>query len=251
MNSATPALRLENLSKTFGRIKAVDDLSLEVYPGEMVGFLGPNGAGKSTTLFMIAGLVHPAGGKIEIFGHDIRTMFKEAMARVGTMVETPAFYNYLSARKNLELAARLRGNVNRKEIDLILERIGLEKRQKDKVGTFSLGMRQRLGLGLTLLGSPRMLLLDEPTNGLDPEATRDILTLLKEKVRREQLAVFLSSHLLYEVEEFCDRVVVINNGQLIVTGPVKEILASATPACRPRTLKEFFFSVTGESSDAK
>lgn len=251
MSSDAIALRLENLRKTYGRIKAVDGLSLEVRPGEMVGFLGPNGAGKSTTLFMIAGLVHPSGGTVEIFGLDIRKQFKEAMATVGTLVETSAFYPYLIARKNLELAARLRGRINRREIDQILEQVGLEQRQKDKVGTFSLGMRQRLGLGLALLGSPRLLLLDEPTNGLDPEATRDILTLLKEKVRREQMAVFLSSHLLYEVEEFCDRVVVINKGRLIAAGPVSEILASATSAGRPRTLKDYFLTVTGDPSDAR
>jgi ABC-type multidrug transport system ATPase subunit len=219
------ALRLDDLCKSYGRIRAVDHLSLEVRAGEMAGFLGPNGAGKSTTLYMTTRLVHPSGGKIEIFGHDVWNNFKHAIQYVGTMLETPSFYEFLSARKNLELMGRLRGNADGKEIGEILERTGLSGRQNDKVTTYSHGMKQRLGLGMALLGKPRLLVLDEPTNGMDPEGTREILSFLQEKVRNDGLTVFVSSHLLYEVEESCDRVFVINNGRLISSGKVKEILA--------------------------
>ena len=225
MSANDIALRLDDLCKSYGRIRAVDHLSLEVRAGEMAGFLGPNGAGKSTTLYMTTRLVHPSGGKIEIFGHDVWKNFKLAIQYVGSMLETPSFYEYLSARKNLELMGRLRGNVDGKEIGEILERTGLSERQNDKVATYSHGMKQRLGLGMALLGRPRLLVLDEPTNGMDPEGTREILSFLQEKVKKDGLTIFISSHLLYEVEEYCDRVFVINNGRLISSGEVKEILA--------------------------
>lgn len=219
------ALCLEDLCKSYGRIRAVDHLSLQVHAGEMTGFLGPNGAGKSTTLYMTTRLVHPSGGKIKIFGHNVWDNFKSAVQYVGTMVETPSFYEYLSGRKNLELMGRLRGNVTGKEIREILERIGLLERQNDKVSTYSHGMKQRLGLGMALLGKPRLLVLDEPTNGMDPEGTREILSFLQERVKNDGLTVFISSHLLYEIEEYCNRVFVINHGRLISSGKVTEILA--------------------------
>ena len=219
------ALCLDEVCKFYGRIRAVDHLSLEVGAGEMAGFLGPNGAGKSTTLYMTTRLVHPSGGRIKIFGHNVWNDFKRAIQNVGTMVETPSFYEYLSARKNMELMGRLRSNVADREIRENLERIGLFERQNDKVSTYSHGMKQRLGLGMALLGRPRLLVLDEPTNGMDPEGTREILSFLQEKVKNDGLSVFISSHLLYEIEEYCDRVFVINHGRLISSGKVKEILA--------------------------
>ena len=225
MSPADTALRLDNLCKSFGKIQAVDHLSLKVHRGEMVGFLGPNGAGKSTTLYMIPRLVRPSAGKIEIFGHNVWTNFKEAIRNVGTMVETPSFYEYLSARANLKLISRLRKDATEAQIDEILERIGLYERRNDKVATYSHGMKQRLALGMTLLGRPRLLLLDEPTNGMDPEATQEILTFLRERVKQDGLAIFISSHLLHEVEQYCDRVFVINHGRLVASGKVREILA--------------------------
>ena len=224
MSSTSLPLRLDNLCKSFGRIRAVDNLSLEIHPGEMVGFLGPNGAGKSTTLYMISRLVRPSAGSIEIFGHNVRHNFKDAIRHVGTMVEMPPFYEYLSARRNLKLIGRLRGNTSDSQIDEILERIGLFDRRNDRVATYSQGMKQRLGLGMALLGRPRLLILDEPTNGMDPEGTQEILTFLREKIKDDGLTVFISSHLLYEVEEYCDRVLVINHGSLIASGAVKQIL---------------------------
>jgi ABC-2 type transport system ATP-binding protein len=219
-----PALALEDLCKQFGRIRAVEHLSLEVPPGQMAGFLGPNGAGKSTTLYMIPRLVHPSSGRIRLFGVDLRRDFKQALRSVGVMVEAPAFYEYLSGRKNLQLAARLLGGVGRRDLDEILERIGLADRQHDKVRTYSQGMKQRLGIGRAVLGQPRLLILDEPTNGMDPEGTREILGFLQDRVRRDGLTVFISSHLLYEVEEHCDTVFVIDKGRLVASGTVRDIL---------------------------
>jgi len=219
-----PALALEDLCKRFGRIHAVEHLSLEVSPGQMSGFLGPNGAGKSTTLYMIPRLVHPSGGRIRIFGVDLRQDFKQALRSVGVMVEAPAFYEYLSGRKNLQLAARLLGGVQSRDIDEVLERIGLADRQHDKVRTYSQGMKQRLGIGRAVLGKPRLLVLDEPTNGMDPEGTREILGFLQHRVKSDGLTVFISSHLLHEVEEYCETVFVIDKGHLVASGNVRDIL---------------------------
>lgn len=224
MSNSPPALTLDQVSKRFGRVRAVDCLSLQVEPGQMAGFLGPNGAGKSTTLYMIPRLVRPTTGHINIFGVDIWKDYKRAIRAVGITVETPAFYEYLSGRKNLELCARLLGNVSPREIDEILERIGLVERQHDRVRVYSTGMKQRLGIGRALLGRPRLLILDEPTNGMDPEGTNEVLSFLRGRVRNEGLTIFISSHLMSEIEEFCDTVFVINHGRLVTSGGVKELL---------------------------
>ena len=224
MMETSPALVLEDVSKRFGRVQAVDHLSLQVEPGHLAGFLGPNGAGKSTTLYMIPRLVRPTNGRISIFGVDIWKDYKKAIRSVGITVETPAFYEYLSGRKNLELAARLLDHVSPSEIDQILERIGLADRQHDRVRVYSTGMKQRLGIGRALLGRPRLLILDEPTNGMDPDGTQEVLSFLREKVRNDGLTIFISSHLMSEIEEFCDSVFVIDRGRLVASGNVKELL---------------------------
>jgi len=225
MTTATvPALVLENVSKRFGRIQAVNQLSLEIKPGLMAGFLGPNGAGKSTTLYMIPRLVRPSAGHLRIFGVDLWQDFKRAIRSVGITVESPAFYEYLTGRQNLELAARLLDQVSPRELDAILERIGLAARQHDRVQVYSTGMKQRLGIGRAMLGRPRLLILDEPTNGMDPEGTQEVLSFLREKVRNDGLTVFISSHLMSEIEEFCDTVFVINQGHLVASGNVRELL---------------------------
>lgn len=220
----SPALSYEGISKRFGRITAVDELSLSVEPGQMAGFLGPNGAGKSTSLFMIPRLVRPDAGAIRIFGVDVWRDFKRAVRSVGVMVEAPAFYEYLSGRRNLELAARVLGNVSVREISEVLERIGLAGRQHDRVATYSMGMKQRLGVGRAMLGRPRLLVLDEPTNGMDPEGTRELLSFLREKMNKDGLTLFVSSHLMSEIEEYCDTVFVINGGRLVASGRVRDIL---------------------------
>ncbi len=224
MTGHSPALALEDVSKRFGRIQAVNHLSFEVEPGQMCGFLGPNGAGKSTTLYMIPRLVRPGGGRLSVFGVDIWKDYKKAIRSVGVTVESPAFYEYLTGRKNLELAASLLDKVSPREIDQILERIGLAERQHDRVRVYSTGMKQRLGIGRAMLGRPRLLILDEPTNGMDPEGTNEVLSFLREQVRKEGLTVFVSSHLMSEIEEFCDTVLVIDQGRLVASGRVKELL---------------------------
>ena len=224
MMESPTALALEEVSKRFGRFLAVDRLSLQVEPGRLAGFLGPNGAGKSTTLYMIPRLVRPTSGRIRLFGVDIWKDHKRAIRSVGLTVEAPAFYEYLSGRKNLELAARLLDHVSPREIDHILERIGLAGRQHDRVRVYSTGMKQRLDVGRALLGRPRLLILDEPTNGMDPEGTQEILSFLREKVRNDGLTIFISSHLMSEIEEFCDTVFVIHRGHLLVSGSVRELL---------------------------
>ncbi len=231
MTGSPPALALEDLSKRFGRIHAVDHLSLQVEPGHMAGFLGPNGAGKSTTLYMIPRLVRPTHGRIRLFGVDIWQNYRQAIRSVGVTVESPAFYEYLSGRQNLELAARLLDNVSPREIDQILERIGLADRQHDRVRVYSTGMKQRLGIGRALLGRPRLLVLDEPTNGMDPEGTHEVLSFLRERVRQDGLTIFISSHLMSEVEEFCDTVYVINRGRLVASGQRQRALETARTDC--------------------
>lgn len=221
---ATPALVLERVSKRFGRLLAVDELSLAIPPGVMAGFLGPNGAGKSTTLYLIPRLVRPSAGCIRLFGVDIWRDYKKAIRPVGITVESPAFYDYLTGRQNLELAARLLKGVSARDVDDLLERVGLKDRQHDRVRVYSTGMRQRLGIGRAMLGRPRLLVLDEPTNGMDPEGTQEMLTFLRERVRNDGLTIFISSHLLSEVEEFCDTVFVINHGRLVASGLVRELL---------------------------
>jgi ABC-2 type transport system ATP-binding protein len=173
---------------------------------------------------MIPRLVRPTSGRIRLFGVDIWKDHKRAIRSVGLTVEAPAFYEYLSGRKNLELAARLLDHVSPREIDHILERIGLAGRQHDRVRVYSTGMKQRLDIGRALLGRPRLLILDEPTNGMDPEGTQEILSFLREKVINDGLTIFISSHLMSEIEEFCDTVFVINHGHLVVSGCVKELL---------------------------
>jgi len=226
MTDANPALALEKVSKRFGRLLAVDELSLAIPPGVMAGFLGPNGAGKSTTLYLIPRLVRPSAGRIRLFGVDIWRDYKKAIQPVGITVESPAFYDYLTGRQNLELAARLLPGVSARDLDDLLERVGLADRQHDRVRVYSTGMRQRLGIGRAMLGRPRLLVLDEPTNGMDPEGTQEMLSFLRERVRNDGLTIFISSHLLSEVEEFCDTVFVINHGRLLASGQVRELLQS-------------------------
>jgi len=224
MNTTPPAvLRLRQLTKRFGHIEAVKSLTFDVYEGDIFGFLGPNGAGKSTTLYMIAGLVHPTSGSIEIFEHP-HTDYTYVRSRMGILIEVPAFYGYLSARKNLEILARIQGNVPDKRIDEVLERVGLADRARDRVSEFSHGMKQRLGIAQALLHKPQLLLLDEPTSGLDPEGSVSIWKLLRSLVSEEHITIFVSSHLLHEVEEHCTRIAVINHGVLVACDAVKNLL---------------------------
>lgn len=219
-------IQIEHLTKRFGRKTVVSDLTFSVPPQTLFGFLGPNGAGKSTTLYMLLGLVRPTGGSIHIFGGSFRS--PDVRRRVGALIETPAFYGYLSGRKNLELLGRLTGTASRAETDEALETVGLLDRGSDKVATYSDGMKQRLGVAQALLHRPDLLILDEPTNGLDPEGNRDLWRLLRRLVRERGLTALVSSHLLGEVEEYCDRVCVIDEGRRVACETVENLLSLAT-----------------------
>lgn len=208
-------IAVRNVSKSIGNREIIRDISFEVKEGEVFGFLGKNGAGKSTTIRMMTGLITADKGNIKIMGYDIRTSFTKAMERVGTVVENPEFYLSLTGRQNLMCVARMYGNIAKSRIEEVIELIGLKERIDDKVKKYSLGMKQRLGLGQALLCNPRLLILDEPTNGLDPIgiiACRDIIYRIS---RENGAAVFISSHLLSEIQQVCDRVAIIDNGRIL------------------------------------
>jgi len=224
---SAPVIRTRDLTKRFGRLTAVDGINFEVRRGEVFGFLGPNGAGKTTTIAMLLGLVRPTAGNAEVLGHDVRHDLSAALRRVGAIVETPAFYPYMSGEDNLRIFARILGGGAEKHISALLEQVGLKGRGKDKVGTYSLGMRQRLGLAAALLGDPELLILDEPTNGLDPAGMQEMRVFIRRLVHEESKTIFLSSHLLHEVEQVCDRVLILNKGQVIAQGRVDELLGQA------------------------
>ena len=215
-------LSIRNLSKQYGKRLAVDNLSLDVRRGEVFGFLGPNGAGKTTTIRMMLGLIAPTGGSVDILGKDITFYRAEILPRVGALVETPALYLYLSGRNNLRAVGSALGGVSRARIDDVLELVGLQNRQKDRVRTYSLGMKQRLGVAMALLQDPDVLVLDEPANGLDPAGIVEMRDLMH-RLSAEGKTVFISSHLLPEVRQICTRVAIINLGKLVTESTVEEL----------------------------
>jgi len=218
------ALSARNLTKIIGDRTIVDDVSFEVNAGEVFGFLGPNGAGKTTTIRMLVGLIRPTHGSVEICGLDLKHRFEDAMRCVGCIVETPDLYRFMSGRENLEHFARMLRAKNG-EIDRVASLVGMAHRLDQKVGTYSLGMRQRLGIAQAMLGSPKLLILDEPANGLDPAGIREIRELLRD-LASNGLAVFVSSHLLAEIELMCDRVAIIHKGRLLRTGAVRDLIST-------------------------
>ena len=234
--SAADALPLEarGLEKRYGHIVAVDGIDLTVRAGDIYGFLGPNGAGKTTAMRILLGLLRPDAGTARLFGRDPQHELPEALDGVGGFVETPHFYPYLSGRTNLELFAAFDGGDGRDRIDELLELVELRDRAGDRVGGYSQGMRQRLGLAVSLLREPRLLILDEPTNGLDPAGIRDMRALIK-RLATEGMTVFLSSHLLVEIEELCSRVAIVNKGRIVYEGALTDLHASAAPRYRLQT----------------
>jgi ABC-2 type transport system ATP-binding protein len=222
------------LVKRYGHILAVDGVDLKVNVGDIYGFLGPNGAGKSTAMRMLLGLLRPDAGEVRLFGKDPQHELPDALDAVAGFVESPQFYPYLSGRKNLELLAALDGGDAPAKVGQVLETVGLERRAGDKVGGYSMGMRQRLGLAASLLRDPRLLILDEPTNGLDPGGIRDVRGLIKE-LAEAGMTIFLSSHLLAEVEELCTRMAVIRAGRVVYEGSLAELHASTAPRYQLRT----------------
>jgi len=217
-------LRTRGLSKKFGKRWAAKDLNLEVHRGDVFCFLGPNGAGKSTTIRMILTLLMPSAGSIEIFGMDLRKRRYAVLSRVCGIVEKPDFYLYLSAYKNLEILGSMTRRVQKEEIMEALNVVGLTSRAFEKVKTFSHGMKQRLGIAQALLTNPELIILDEPTTGLDPQGMKEVRGLIKELASEKKMTIFLSSHLLSEVELVATRMAVINRGELIAQGSVSELL---------------------------
>ena len=215
-------LRLQNLSKQYGKRLAIDNLSLNIHRGDVFGFLGPNGAGKTTTIRMVFGLITPTAGNIEILGKNIAHHRAEVFPRVGALIETPALYLYMSGLDNLKAVAATLGGVPTKRYDAILELVGLKGREKDRVRTYSLGMKQRLGLAIALLQDPELLILDEPANGLDPAGIVEMRDLMH-RLASEGKTVLISSHLLTEVQQICSRVAIINFGKLITETTIEDL----------------------------
>ncbi len=218
-------IKVQNISKHFGSLKAVDDLSFEVQAGQVFGFLGQNGSGKSTTIRMLLSLIHPTSGQIEIFGKRIEKDREAILEQVGAIIERPDLYPYLSAREHLELFAKVRKQkIGEADINATLEKVGLAHRAKDKVQTFSLGMKQRLGIGIALVHNPSLIILDEPTNGLDPQGIADIRQLIQYLAKEEGKTVLVSSHLLSEIEQVAHQILIIHQGKKMVEGVTKELL---------------------------
>ena len=219
-------LKIENLSKYFGKKKIIDDISFETYAGEVFGFLGPNGAGKTTTIKMIMGLLASDSGKIDINGVNTKKDFEKAMANIGGIVENPEMYNYLTGIQNLRQYKRMRDGVTEDRLNEVISIVGLQNRIGDKVKKYSLGMKQRLGIAQSIMHRPKVLILDEPTNGLDPAGIKELRDILKRMAHEENVGVFVSSHLLSEMELMCDRVGIIVNGKLIDVKTTNELTSS-------------------------
>ncbi len=227
MNSQETVIEISGLSKRFKEILAVNALEFKVHKGDVFGFLGPNGAGKSTTIRMILSLISPTSGTIRIFGKSLKENRKEILANVGAIVEKPDFYQYLPAIKNLEFLAKISGKeVSQKRIWELLELVGLKDRAKSKVKTFSHGMKQRLGIAQALLHNPELIVLDEPTTGLDPHGVKEIRDLIIHLSKEENKTIFLSSHVLSEIELIANRMIIINKGSKVVEGEVSQLLNS-------------------------
>jgi ABC-type multidrug transport system ATPase subunit len=218
-------IEVRNLSKRFGSFQAVHDVSFSVFKGDVFGFLGPNGAGKSTSIRCLNSLIKPDSGTVELFGKSITTHRESILGRVGSIIEKPDFYKYLSAYRNLEIFSRISGKPSSKrEIYKMLDFVGLGGREKDKFAGFSHGMKQRLGIAQTLLHNPDLIILDEPTTGLDPQGIIDIRNLILRLRNEQNKTVLLSSHNLAEIELICNRMVIINKGRSIVEGSVSDLM---------------------------
>lgn len=218
-------LAVKGLKKSINNKEIIRGLDFELKKGEVFGFLGPNGSGKTTTVRMIVGLIKPTHGTIEICGFDVQKNFTKAMEQIGCIVENPELYPYLTGSENLKLFSGMMKAVTKERIDEVVKLVGLSERMDDKVHTYSLGMRQRLGIAQALLGNPKILILDEPTNGLDPSGIREMREFIKYLAKNEGLSVFVSSHLLSEIQLMCDRVAIISKGKILQIGEVSTLLS--------------------------
>lgn len=216
-----PFVRVKNVSKTIRGKQIIQAINFDLIPGQITGFIGPNGAGKTTTIRIMTGLIKPTSGEVEIGGISMQKNFSEAIRPVGVIVENPEMYSYLSGYKNLLHFARMHDKASKDELARIIDQVGLTDRIHEKVSTYSLGMRQRLGLAQALLHKPKFLILDEPTNGLDPAGIRELRVLLRKLADEEGVAVLVSSHLLTEIELMCDRIIIIQRGQIVETRDIR------------------------------
>lgn len=216
-------LKCDNISKVIKKKQILNNVSFELNEGEILGFIGPNGAGKTTTIKLILGLQSITSGMVKINGYDVQKDFVHAIERVGAIVENPDFYMYLSGRKNLELIANMYKGVTKERIDEVVKLVGLENRINDKVSKYSLGMRQRLGIAQAIINKPNLLVLDEPTNGLDPEGIKELREFLVKLSKEENMAIFISSHNLAELESFCNKICIIKNGEIIENSSIEEL----------------------------
>lgn len=220
-----PVIEVQDISKSFAALKAVDALSFKVSEGEVFGFLGQNGSGKSTTIRMLLSLIHPSSGSIKLFGLPLKAHRNTLLEKVGAIIERPDLYPYLTAKEHLQLFAKLRKKqITSNDIHATLEKVGLSKRSTDKVQTFSLGMKQRLGIGIALVHNPSLIILDEPTNGLDPQGIADIRHLIQYLAKEEGKTVFISSHLLSEIEQVASQILIIHKGRKVAEGATKQLL---------------------------
>ncbi len=215
-------LKVENLNKKFGKKQILKDVSFEINEGDILAFIGPNGSGKTTTIKCILGLQKANSGVVTINGFDIKKDFVKAISRVGCIVESPDVYMYLSGMDNLKMQANLYKDVSEERLKQVIKLVGLEQRINDKVSKYSLGMRQRLGIAISLINYPNLLILDEPTNGLDPEGIKELRDLLK-SLAREKVGILISSHNLSELESFCNKVLIISDGRIIEENTIEEI----------------------------
>ncbi len=223
MEKEKTVLKCENLDKNFGKKQILSGVSFEVQEGDILGFIGPNGAGKTTTIKLILGLQSISNGKVTINGYNIESQFTKAIERVGAIVENPDLYMYLSGLENLKLISNLYSGITNERIDEVVRLVKLENRIKDKVSKYSLGMRQRLGIAQAILHRPNLLILDEPTNGLDPEGIKEMRELLVELAKKEKMAILISSHNLAELDNLCNKVCIIKNGNIIETSDISAI----------------------------
>ncbi len=223
--SSEKIIEIKNLVKYYGKFKAIEDVSFDVYKGDVFGFLGPNGSGKSTTIRTMLSLIKPTNGTLNLFGKDLLSNRNFILGKIGCIVEKPDFYKYLSAEKNLEIFGRISGvSVSKKKIHEMIDFVGLKGREKDKLSGFSHGMKQRLGIAQTLLHDPDLIILDEPTTGLDPQGIIDIRNLILQLKNERNKTVLLSSHILSEIELIANRLVIINKGKTLIQGSVKDLL---------------------------
>lgn len=216
-------LECRSLCKTFGKKQILKDVSFEIREGDILGFIGPNGAGKTTTIKLILGLQSITSGKVFINGYDVEKQFTKAIKRVGAIVENPDMYMYMSGYDNLKLVANMYEGITNSRIDEVVDLVKLKNRINDKVSKYSLGMRQRLGIAQAILHKPNLLILDEPTNGLDPEGIKEMRELLVSLAKKEKMAILISSHNLAELDNFCNRICIIKNGEIIETSEISSI----------------------------